>query len=108
MTAQIILHYLWIGAIGLIECFGLAINNKFLQRSKEIPAFISSAINQALWFIVIGIAMDSVHNWSLRVMYIICFATGDILAIRLDKKLEELAKMKGLKLKKKHFRKRNK
>lgn len=101
------LNYIWIGMIGVVECFGLALNNKFLQRSKKVPCFISSFLNQVLWFVVIGIAVETIHNWLLRIVYAIGFAAGDILAIMLDNKLEKIARLKGLKPKKQiHKRKK--
>jgi len=101
------LNHLWIGTIGLIECFGLALNTKFLQRSKVIPCFASSFLNQILWFVVIGIAIETIHNWPLRITYAVGFAIGDILAILLDNKLEKIARLKGLKPKKRiHKRKK--
>jgi len=57
---------------------------------------------------VIGIAVSTLNNWGLRLIYALGFASGDIAAILLDKKLEELAKFRGLKLKKKYIHKRRK
>ena len=98
--------YLWVGLIGLVECFGLALNNKFLQRSKKLPCFISSFVNQILWFIVIGIAVETLHNWGLRLVYALGFAAGDILAIILDNKLEKLAALKKVKFIRKRIKRK--
>lgn len=78
--------------IGILECFGLSLNTKFLQRNKKIPSFFTSFLNILLWFIVISIAVEQLHNWTLRISYAFGFALGDILAIYFDGYLDKIAK----------------
>jgi len=57
-----------------------------------------------LWFIVIGIAIESLHNLTAKIVYALGFSTGDVLGIMFDSRVKSLVKMKGLRLRrvKKH------
>jgi len=100
-------NYIFAFIIGLVECFFIALNTKFLQRSKKVPCFVVSFVSVLLWFVVIGLAVENLHNWGLRLVYAAGFSSGDILAISLDSYLEKIAKLKGIKFKKrKHMRKK--
>lgn len=101
------MNYLFALFIGIIECFFLSLNTKFLQRSKKIPCFIVSFINVLLWFIVIGLAVENLKNWGMKLSYALGFASGDIFAIAMDNYLEQIAKFRGVKIKhKKHIKRK--
>ncbi len=102
------MNYLFALFIGIIECFFLSLNTKFLQRSKKLPCFIVSFINVLLWFVVIGLAVENLKNWGMKLSYALGFATGDIFAIMIDAHLEKLAKFRGIKMKKSKYLKRKK
>ena len=91
------LNYLYIFGIALIESFGLGLNAKFLQRGKKLPCYITSSINALLYLTVLGVAVENLHNWPAKILYVNGFALGDILTLMFDAKLEKLAKSKGIK-----------
>jgi uncharacterized protein YebE (UPF0316 family) len=70
--------------------------------------WIISFINILIWFYVISKLIENLHNIWIILIYAIGFASGDLLAIQFDKKLELLAKMRGVKYRKKKKRSKKK
>jgi uncharacterized protein YebE (UPF0316 family) len=98
-----LLHYLYIFFISLLESFLLGMNFKFMQRGKKLPSYITSSINALMYLTVLGIAVENLHNFWAKVVYIQGFALGDVLTLLLDSKLEKISKRIGVKWRK--FRK---
>jgi len=100
--------YLFAFIIGVVECFFLALNTKFLQQNKKIACFLSSFFTVVLWFVVIGIAVENLHNWGMKLSYALGFSLGDVGAIMMDSYLIKLAKLRGIHLKKRKAYRRKK
>ena len=86
--------------IGFIECFGVTLNTKFIQRNKNVLAFITSYLNVLIWVYIIE-TVGKLDNRIIIHVYALAFAFATTRAIKFDNKLEKLAKMKGKKLSKK-------
>lgn len=93
------MYCLWVFIIGIVENFLLALNTKFLQRNRKLYCFTTSFIYVIIWFTVIAIAVDNIHNWIMKLSYAFGFASGDVGGIIFNNYLEKIAKSKGLKLK---------
>ena len=100
--------YFILAGIGLLEAFLSTINSKFRQKSHLTLTFITSFINGLVWYFLITKVLENVNNPSLALSYSATYALGDVLGLRFDKYLESLAKIKGIKFKKKNSRKRKK
>jgi uncharacterized protein YebE (UPF0316 family) len=94
--------------IGILECFLLALNTKLLQRNRKILCFIVSFISIYIWYYVIASLVENLHKWYIILPYAIGYASGDVCAILFDDYIETVAKFKGIKLKKKHLKRKKK
>ncbi len=100
------MNYFLMIITGIVECFLLSLNTKFLQKNKKLPCFIVSLLSIIIWYYVISTVVENMHNWKLLMCYAIGFSSGDVLAIEFDVYLEKLAKIYGLKFKKKKIRRK--
>jgi len=103
-----ILKYIFAFGLGLIESFGLQLETKFLQKNSEIPTCMMIGWNTFLWFVVFDLSWNSMEQWWLRWTYIIGMVLGGFFAIKFDKKLDALAKFKGIKISKKKYKRKKK
>ena len=103
---NIIYKFLCVFFLGLIECFCLALNTKFVVRNKRILSFITSFINIMIWAYIVTMTVENMGNFFIIATYGIGFGIGDVLAIQFDKYLDIIVKLKGLKFKKRKKTKR--
>lgn len=93
--------------IGILESFIIAINYKFLQRSKKLLLFFSSFVNVLIWCLVVYVIANTNLSSYNKYVYALGFSLGSVTGVYFDNYLEKLAKFKGLKLKKKRKKKGN-
>ena len=97
--------------VGIIECFGVSLNTKLVQRNKYFPSFLTSFVNIVIWAYVISAIIENIDKGPyIVILYALGYGIGDVLGIKFDNYLEKLAKLKGLKIRKKKrcIRKRKK
>lgn len=100
--------YCQIFLVGILECFLLSLNAKFLQRGKRMRCFITSFINALVWFWVISLIIDNIKNGKAVLIYGLGFGIGDVLAISVDEQIDKVAKarlFKSRRLKRKRRKK---
>ena len=93
---------------GFFEAFGSTLNSKFRQKSMKLRTFISSIVNILVWVYIISKIVENISNIKLILVYAISYASGDVLGLIFDQHLDKLAKLKGIKLRKKKRKRWNK
>lgn len=102
------LKYIILSIVGIIEAFGTTINSKFRQRSNKLFSFITAFINIFLWVYIFSQIVENINNIKLLVIYAISYSLGDVLGLTFDRYLEKLARIKGLRLRRKRRIRRRK
>lgn len=80
--------------VGIVEACVFCLNSKFRQKSYLLCTFISSFVYAFIWYVLVKLVVDHINSTFFVCMYALGFASGDIIALFLDKKLEKLFKKK--------------
>jgi uncharacterized protein YebE (UPF0316 family) len=102
----ILIKYFIVIFIGLLEAFGITINSKFRQKSNKLYSFITAFFNIFLWIYIVSQVVENINNIALVIVYALSYSIGDVLGLTFDKYLEKLAKLRGLKFKRKKYYRR--
>lgn len=87
--------------VGILENFLSALRIKFLTKNKKIPLAIVDFIYNLVYVYIISLIVTNLKHFYIIVFYSLGYVTGDLSALRFDGYLDKLAKLRGLKLKKK-------
>ncbi len=92
-------NFIIIAVVGLLESFISTVYSKFRQRGKLLYTAISCIIYNITWFYMLAKIVENIQNWKLIAVYIIFCAAGDVLGLIFDKHIEKIARIKGIKTK---------
>jgi uncharacterized protein YebE (UPF0316 family) len=100
--------YLKLFCLGALDCFLLAIENKFIQKDKKTKAFIGGAINAIIWVTIISTFIQNLDNKIAITIYAMACGCGNVLGILFENYLDKLSWKKFRKQLNKRFKKKRK
>jgi len=88
-------------SVGVLENFLSALRIKFLTKNKKLPLAIVDFAYNLIYVYIITLILTNLKHFYIIIFYSFGYLTGDLCALRFDNYLDKLAKLRGIKQKRK-------